>query len=39
MLGAVGHNVFMTALDARRLDWESRTSMTLAVLGTAFLVA
>ncbi len=39
MLGAVGHNVFMTALDARRLDWESRTSTTLAVLGTAFLVA
>ncbi len=39
MLGAVGHNVFMTALDARRLAWEARTSTTLAVLGTAFLVA
>lgn len=39
MLGAVGHNVFMTALDARRLAWEARSSTTLAVLGTAFLVA
>lgn len=27
------------ALDARRLAWESRTSTTLAVLGTAFLAA
>lgn len=39
MLGAVGRNVLMTAPDTGRLAWEARTSTTLAVLGTAFLVA
>lgn len=29
----------MTALDQRRLDWEARTSSTLAVLGVLFLLA
>lgn len=29
----------MTTPDARRLAWEARTSSTLAVLGTAFLIA
>ena len=39
MLGEVGRNVLMITPDTGRLAWEARTSTTLAVLGTSFLVA